>query len=145
MKTRLSLLLLLAVALGGCDLFKKEELNLPTNPITQTAENDLVTFSRTALEAVKKGTVFLVRVAVEAKTDLELLAVSEVLPADFVVISGETTAFLANVGPGDRLEMTYSLQAAAPKGAFELGGFSRAKPAGEDSLQLQLVSPLAVK
>lgn len=146
MKTKLFLVLLLAVGLSGCDLFKKkEDLNLPTTPATQSAENDLVTFTRTALEAVKKGAVFLVHVQIVAKTDLDLLAVSEVVPPDFVVVSGETTAFLANVGNGDTLEMTYSLQASAPKGTFKLSGFSRAKPAGDDSLQLELVSPLQVK
>jgi len=147
MKAKLFLVLVIVtLGISGCDLLKgKEDLNLPTEPVTLSVEDDLVSFERSALEAVKKDGVFLVKVVVTAKQDLELLAVSEVIPPEFVVIGGETTSFLANLSTGDGLELNYSIQAASPKGMFELSGFSRAKPIGEESVQLELVSPIEVR
>jgi len=139
-------LLFMFVALGisGCDLLKEKE-ELPTEPVTLSVEDELVSFERTTLEAVKKGGVFLVNVVVTAKQDLELLAISEAIPPEFVLISGESTSFLANLADGDGIELNYSIQAASSKGLFELSGFSRAKPIGEESVQLKLISPIEVR
>lgn len=140
------LLLIVFVALGisGCDLLKEKE-PLPSDPVTLSVEDELVSFERTALEAVKKGDVFQVSVVVTAKQDLELLAISEVIPPEFVVVNGETTSFLANLSRDDTITLNYSIQASAHKGKFELSGFSRAKPSGEESVRLELVSPIEVR
>ena len=134
----------LTVGLTACDLLNPPK-PLPTEPVTQSAENEFVTFTRTALPAVSTDVVFLVHVEVTAKQELELLAVSEVLPAEFSVISGETTTFVANAAPGDVLKLDYSLKTSPQKGKFEISGFSRAKPADAESLQLELISPLEVR
>lgn len=138
------LLAALAFSLPACDLLNPPK-PLPTEPVTEAAENEWVTFTRTALPAVGTDVVFLVHVEVTAKQELELLAVSEVLPAEFLVISGETTRFVANAAPGDVLELDYSLRTSSRKGKFEIAGFARAKPADRESLQLELVSPLEVR
>jgi len=134
----------LAVALTACDLLNPPK-PLPTEPVTQSAENEFVTFARTALPAVGKDAVFLVHVEVTAKQELELLAVSEVLPAELTVLTGETTTFVANAAPGDVLQLDYSVRTSSQKGKFEISGFSRAKPTDAESLQLELISPLEVR
>lgn len=134
----------LAVVLTACDLLNPPK-PLPTEPVTQSAENEFVTFARTALPAVGTDVVFLVHVEVTVKQELELLAVSEVLPPEFLVISGETTTFVANAAPGDVLQLDYSLKTPSQKGKFEISGFSRAKPTDAESLQLELISPLEVR
>lgn len=138
------LLGVLAVALAACDLLNPPK-PLPTEPVTQTAEDEFVTFSRTALPAVGKGSTFLVHVEATAKQELELLAVSEVLSSEFIVIAGETTAFAANAAPGDVLKLDYTVKASSQKGKFQLSGFARSKSAGAASVQLELVSPLEVR
>lgn len=149
MKTKLVILwAIMLLGLSGCDLFKKEDTNTPvaTDPVMMTSDNDWVIFTREALPSVKKNVVFTVTVSVEAKTDLELLGISEQLPAGFEVISGDTTDFLANAAAGDRIELNYTLKASDRSGEFAIVGFSRAKPiGGEESEQLELSSPVEVR
>lgn len=142
-KFTLLLLMVVSLALSGCDLLDSKPL--PTDAETLNAENDWVTFVRTALPQVKKGAVFSLHVEVVAKADLELLAVSETVPEGFTVTSGTTTLFLTNVAEGEIIELDYSLKAGSKKGSFPLSGFARAKPTDEDSVQLELISPLQVR
>jgi hypothetical protein len=138
------LLSVLTIGLLGCeDVVPKTPL--PTDPVVESAENDLVSYSRTMLTAVESGSVFSVVVSATAKESLELFAVSEVIPQGFSVIEGDTTAFMVNVGPGDAIELNYLIQAGDQSGDFFLVGSARAKPEGDESLKLELMSGINVR
>jgi len=144
--TRLAVLLVLStLALGGCDVLNGAK-PLSTTPETKSAENDVVSYVRTTVVEVRRGSVFKVHVEVVAKEDLELLAVSETVPEGFSLEdSAPPTKFLTNVAAGESIELDYRVKAGKKKGSFPLTGFARAKLAGEDSVQLELVSPLKVR
>lgn len=131
---------LLALGAGGCGWLIPPE---PIQPKTHSAENEWVRFARTALPQVEAGTVFPVRVTLEAKQDLPLMAVSETVPDGFTLVEGALTAFRTDASAGDLIELTYKLRAGSP-GEFALEGTARVKPAGSDSVPLDLVSPLKV-
>lgn len=135
-----SLILILVLALSGCDWFQDKE----PLPKTYTIENNLIKFSRTVLPQVKSGTVFTVAVAIEAKVNLELVGVVEKLPPAFILVEGNLTGFKANLKKGDKFTLTYKLQAGST-GTFSLEGTARAKPVGAESVTLPLASNLLVK
>jgi len=134
-----SLILILVLALAGCDWFQDKE---PV-PKTYTAENNLIKFSRTVLPQVKSGTVFTVALVVEAKVDLELVGVVESIPKDLILVEGNLTGFKANLKKGDKFTMTYKLQAGST-GTFSIEGTARAKPVGAESLTLPLSSNIKI-
>lgn len=137
-----ALALTLTLTLSACDLLRPPK---PSEPETQTAENELMTLSRTALPVVDRGETFGVHVVATAKVDLQLFALSETVPEGFTLVSGKVTAFLSNVLAGETLELTYRLKAGSRKGDFRLSGMARGLPAGGESVQLVLDSPLKVR
>ncbi len=140
-----ALLATLALGLSGCALLEMFNPPEPVDPATEFVENELMSYTRTTLPEVGQGKSFTVQVVAVAKAELQLFAVSETVPEGFTVVAGETTRFLSDAAPDEQIELNYTLKAGSQRGDFAIEGFARGLPAGAESVQLELSSPLKVR
>jgi PKD repeat protein len=110
----------------------------PIGDVVSTDENSLVSITRTITD--NDGTLT-VDVLVEAKVELELLAVVETLDS-LELVSGELTSFTTNLQPGDTFGYSYTISDDSAEDGGTVSGTVRAKPVDEDSQTLQLISQL---
>jgi len=114
-----------------------EDTPTPVGDVTSVDENDVVTVTRAVMI---DGDTITVEVLVEAKAELELLAVVEKLEG-LELSSGELTTFAVNLQPGDTLMFSYEISDPDADGGTVFGTI-RAKPIDADSEILELTSTL---
>ncbi len=114
-----------------------EAASEPIDDVTSVDENDVVTVTRTVMV---DGDTITVEVVVEAKVELELLAVVEKLES-LELSNGELTTFAVNLQPGDTLMFSYEIADSEADGGTVFGTI-RAKPVDADSEILELTSTL---
>jgi len=110
----------------------------PIDGQTDEDENDLVKITR-LLSA--NGNTIQVDVVVEAKIELELVAIVEKLER-LTLVEGELSTFVVNLQPGDTLDISYTLQDDDEDGGI-ITGTIRAKSLDKDSQSLDLTSNIS--
>jgi hypothetical protein len=116
---------------------------LSENTPTMIQENEYITFVRTISE-VRVNEDFTVKVTVTAKQNFQLLAASDIVPEDILVVGGSTTSFIADAVPDQVMEFEYRARITRP-GTFSIPGTARAKPPQQDSVALDLISTITAK
>lgn len=112
---------------------------------TQTAENELFVFTRTAPDEVPPGEVFTVTDEIRAKVELELVAIAAEVPAGFTLIEGNPIAFAqGGLAAGETFRNRYTLRAPDQEGTFRLPAGARGKPSGAASQSLSVDLSLTV-
>ena len=106
---------------------------------TQTAENELFVFTRTAPDEVAPGDTFTVTDEIRAKVDLELAAIAAEVPSEFTLVDGNPIAFAqGGLSAGETFTNSYTLRAPDQEGTFTLTAGARGKPSGANSQSLSV-------
>jgi len=109
----------------------------PIDGQTDEGENDLVKITRLLSS---DGDNIQVDVTVEAKIELELMAIVEKLER-LTLLEGDLSTFAVNLQPGDTLSISYTLKDDNEDGGV-ITGTIRAKPLDRDSQSLDLISDI---
>ncbi len=112
---------------------------------TTSQENSLMTFTRDAPDQVAPGEVFTVTDTVQAKVQLDFVAIVATLPEGFVLESGDLRKFqIGGLQAGEVLINSYEVKATSQLGAYLLSADARGKPQGGESQGLTVVLDLEV-
>ncbi len=109
----------------------------------QTAENALLTFTRSAPSSVTAGQTFTVTDTVTAKVDLQIVGVVDTLPAGYALASGSLTSGLPTpLAAGQSKTFTYTVTAGSSSGT--ISGIAKGLPSSGPSQSVSLDSPISV-
>jgi hypothetical protein len=109
----------------------------------QTAENALLTFTRTAPATANAGDTITVTDTVTAKVDLQIVGVVDTLPAGFTLASGSLSSGLPTpLSAGQSKTFTYTVTVGSSSGTIT--GTAKGLPSGGSSQSVSLSSPISV-
>lgn len=111
---------------------------------TDKIENELAIYTRTVPNTLSPGETFTIQVTVTAKTSLRALVVSETLPPELQLVSGNLRTAQLGMSVDQKLELSYQIKAGTAPGTFAISG--QATPATDDGAQpaLELTSQIKV-
>ena len=111
---------------------------------TRSDENTLFVFTRNVPDQIQPSSTFTIIDSVQAKVDLQVVAIVPDLPAGFEQVSGDPRAFELNIAAGSTVDLIYEVRSPVEEGSYNLGATARGVMSGADSQAVSIDMPIAV-